>query len=182
MIHKDASEKNIIRVGMISTVVILVISIILARYIEKLGGSLFVYIQTLYAFFAPPFAAIFLLGILFRRINAKGATVAVFSGFAFGILLKLYIQFAPSHYTWLEPYANQAMLNWVLCVLICVTVSFLTKPPRPEQVTDQTTINWKKLNILQGLGSKWYNHILLWWSVFALLIIALLVLFSGQFL
>ena len=44
--------------------------------VGKLGGSLFEYIQSLYAFFAPPFAAVFVLGILWRRINeiAKNST------------------------------------------------------------------------------------------------------------
>ena len=72
--------------------------------IDKLGGGLFEYIQTLYAFFAPPFAAIFLLGILWRRINAFGASLAVALGFALGIAIKVFIQFVPSHPAWIEPF------------------------------------------------------------------------------
>jgi len=182
MFRKDAAEKQLVRMGIWSSIVILVISIVLARYIERFGGSLFVYIQTLYAFFAPPFGAVFLLGILFRRINAKGATIAVFSGFVFGILMKVYIQVVPGHVRWLEPYAMQGIINWAFCTIICVSVSLMTARPRPEQITDQLTFNWRKLNIFDGLGSIWYTNVVFWWGIFVLLIILLVVIFSGLFL
>ncbi len=60
MWHREAGEKLLVRVGMISSVIILIVSIAIAGFIEQLGGSLFIYIQSLYAFFAPPFGAVFL--------------------------------------------------------------------------------------------------------------------------
>jgi len=181
LFRRDASGKHLVKMGMWSSVVILFISIILAGFISRLEGSLFVYIQTLYAFFAPPFAAIFLLGILFRRINAPGATAAVFLGFAMGILMKVYVQI-PGHPVWLEPYTMQSIINWSFCVAVCVTVSLLTPKPAPEQVTDQLTLNWNKLNIFDELGTHWYNSVVLWWGLFAAGIIALVIVFSGIFM
>lgn len=161
---------------------ILVVAIILGRTIEKFGGSLFVYIQSLYAFFAPPFAAVFLLGILFKRINGQGATVAVFLGFIFGIAMKLYVQYCPNHYLWVEPYGMQSMINWIFCVVVCTAVSFMTAAPKPEQVSDSLTINWKKLNIFNDLGDKWYQNVVLWWGLFALIILSIIILLSGKFI
>jgi solute:Na+ symporter, SSS family len=175
LLRKQASERDLVRVGRLATVVILLIAMVMAMFIERLGGSLFVYIQTLYAFFAPPFAAVFLLGILFKRINGKGATTAVFLGFALGIAMKVYIQLSPSHPLWLEPYANQAIINWFVCAAVCVAVSLLTAPPAPEQVTDELTINWRKLNIFDELGSGW-SSVTLWWAIFAVIILALVIL------
>ena len=177
----NASDDQLVRVGMWSSVIILAIAIVLGRFVGMLGSGLFVYIQSLYAFFAPPFAAVFLLGILFKRINAKGATVAVFAGFAFGIAMKIYIPHAPDALAWLKPYANQAIVNWSFCVIVCVVVSLLTPPPHPDQVTDQLTLNWRKLNIFQGLGDRWYESVTLWWGLFVVLIAVLIVAFSGLF-
>ncbi len=182
ILKKDASEKSLVRVGVWSSVVVLVIAIILGGFIDRFQGSLFVYIQSLYAFFAPPFAAIFLLGILFRRINARGATTAVIIGFIAGIAMKLYIQLSSSHPLWLESFRMQAIVNWIICVIICVVVSLMTPAPRAEQVTDQLTINWKKLNIFSGLGTKWYSNVVLWWAIFAAIVILLVIAFSGLFL
>ncbi|HJN11991.1 MAG TPA: sodium/solute symporter [Pirellulaceae bacterium] len=182
MLNPTAGEKHLVRVGMVSSVVILVISIVIAGFINRLGGSLFVYIQSLYAFFAPPFGAVFLLGVLWRRINGTGALVAVFSGFVFGIAMKLYVQFVPDHPTWLEPYAIQGITNWAFCVVVCIAVSYLTPPPSAEQITDQLTFNWQKLNIFDDLGQHWYTSVITWWGLFVVAILSLLLVFSGLYL
>ncbi len=179
LLNPDAPEKHFVRMGMWSSVVILGIAIVLARYIEDIGGSLFVYIQTLYAFFAPPFSAVFILGILSRRINGIGALTAVFFGFGFGIGMKLYVEFVPTHVTWLEPYTMQAITNWAVCTILCIVVSYATPPPRPEQVTDQLTFNWQRLNIFSELGDRWYTSVVLWWGIFAVMVITLVITFSG---
>lgn len=181
-IRSSAPDKHYVWVGVASSAIIMVIAIILARYIEYFGGSLFVYIQTLYAFFAPPFAAVFLLAILSRRVNATGATSAVFSGFVFGIALKAYVQFVPGHLRWIEPYSMQAIVNWFFCAVICISVSLMTAPPPAEKVSDDLTFRWRNLNIGTGLGNRWYDSVVLWWLVFVAIIISLVLLLSGLFI
>ncbi len=181
MLHPKAGEKLLVRVGMISSVVILIISIVIAGFIERLGGSLFIYVQSLYAFFAPPFGAVFLLGVMWRRINGPGAVAAVFLGFVLGIAMKLYVQFIPGHPLWIEPFAMQGIINWGFCVIVCISVSLATPPPRPEQVTDQLAFNWQKLNIFSELGDHWYSSVVLWWSLFVAIILGIFIQFSGLF-
>ena len=181
LLRPQAGDKQLVRVGVLSSIVILAIAIALGGMVGKLSGSLFEYIQSLYAFFAPPFAAAFLLGILWRRINATGALTAVLFGFGFGVAVKLYVHFAASHPGWLEPYANQASINWLLCVVICIAVSLATPSPKPEQITDQLTLNWSKLNIFDHLGNHWYSSVVTWWLLFVAAVTALLVVFSGYF-
>ncbi|MDA7505447.1 sodium/solute symporter [Verrucomicrobia bacterium] len=177
--HPKATDRQLVRVGVISSVIILAISIVLGGFVGKLGGSLFEYIQSLYAFFAPPFAAIFVLGILWRRINGPGALATVISGFALGIAIKLYLNFAADAPSWLIPYANQASINWFFCLAVCIGVSLLTSPPKAEQITDQLTFNWHKMNIFVGLGDRWYSSVVTWWGLFLVTILALFILFSG---
>ena len=180
-LHKQASEKTLIRVGRGSTVIILALSILLAGWIKHTDRPLFVYIQELYAFFAPPFSAVFLLGILSRRINAQGAIAGIAFGFPFGLAMKVFFEWGavPPWLLWAMPYAMQGILNWLICSIICLTVSLATAPPRPEQITDQLALNLRKLNIFDDLGTRWYNHVLLWWGIFAVGVLALVVVFSG---
>jgi solute:Na+ symporter, SSS family len=177
-IRPQSTDKQLVRVGVISSAAILVIAIALGGMVGTLGGSLFEYIQSLYAFFAPPFAAVFLLGILWRRINAVGATTAVVLGFTFGIAVKLYVNLVPDPPAWLIPYANQAAINWLLCVFVCTLVSLATAPPKADQISDQLTFNWSKLNIFNDLGAHWYTSVITWWLVFFVASIAMLLLFS----
>jgi SSS family solute:Na+ symporter len=185
----SADDKHLVKAGIISSMCVLAIAITLGGFIGRLGGNLFVYIQALYAFFAPPFSAVFLLGILWKRINAKGAITAVFSGFLLGIAMKLYVQFdgviqetlpwLPRHPLWLEPYSNQGILNWAVCTVVCVAVSLLTSPPHPDQISDELTFNWRKMNIFSNLGDHWYSSVVTWWVLFVVSIFVLLILFSG---
>ena len=174
----DASEKSLVRLGMWSTAVVLLLSMALAPFIASLSGSLFVYIQTMYAFFAPPFAAVFLLGLLWRRVNACGAVTAVTLGFALGVGMKIYVSAVPSHPLWIEPYAMQAIVNWLACMLVCAAVSACTAPPAAAQVTDELCINWRRLTIFEGAGGTWYKSVLFWWAGFVVAILTLLFLFS----
>lgn len=179
LINPDASDKHLVRVGVFTTSAILVLAIFLGGFVGRLGGSVFEYVQSLYAFFAPPFAAVFLLGILWKRINSYGAVSSILIGFAAGIMVKLYLQSTPETPAWLGPFWNQAALNWILCIVVCITVSLLTPPPRPDQVTSELTMHWDKLNLFNNLGSHWYNSVVTWWLLFVVVMGVLFYLFSG---
>lgn len=189
MFHKKATDKQMVKFGIISSIVILVLSVLIAGFIESLKTSLFVYIQQFFAFFAPPFAAIFLLGILWRRINGKGASVAVSIGFIVAVILKTWELKAdlPGYLTfylpgdmpiWLVPFYNQAALVWVFSLIVCIVVSYMTVPPSADQVTDRLVINWKKINIFNDLGGRWYKSVVFWWLALTLLVVSLILAFS----
>ncbi len=189
MFHKNATDKQMVKFGIISSIVILALSIVTAGFIKSLNTSLFVYIQQFFAFFAPPFAAIFLLGILWKRINGKGASAAVSIGFIVAVILKTWELKAdlPGYLTfylpgdmplWMVPFYNQAAMVWIFSVLVCILVSYITNPPSAEQVTDKLVINWQKINIFNDLGDKWYKSVVFWWVVLTLLVVSLILAFS----
>ncbi len=176
-IRPDASDKQLVRAGVLVSTVVLIISIVLGMFIGKLGAGLFVYIQTLYAYFAPPFSAIFILGIFWKRTTAKGAMTGVLAGLAFGIVLKLLIFYVPDCPSWLYPFPNQGILNWFFSMIVTIIFSLWSDPPPPEKISDSFVFNFKKLKIFTDENTKWYNSVLLWWSLFVLIIIILINLF-----
>ncbi len=185
MIRPGASERTLVWTGRFAAIGFLALAILLALLIARRGEGLFNYVQNLYAFFAPPFGAIFLLGILFRRVNGYGATAAVVTGFLVTIAIKLCLWreiLSGSLANWLSPFGNQAVVSWLMAIIVCVVVSLLTPAPRPEQVTDDLTFNWRKLNIFSNLGGHWYTSVVLWWGLFAIIVIGLMITFSGLWL
>ncbi|MCC6123975.1 MAG: sodium/solute symporter [Pirellulales bacterium] len=185
MFCANASEKHFVRVGIWSSIGVLVLAICMAGFIGYFKSGLFEYIQILYAFFAPPFSAVFLLGILFKRINAKGASFAVIAGFIFGVLMKVYIIGYPellgeNVYRFIRPFSNQSLVHWLFCVACCVVSSLMTAPPPAEYVTDELTFNWRKLNIFGDLGTHWYQNVVFWWGMFVAIVLGLIVVFSGK--
>lgn len=174
----DLDGRQIVRVGMIVSICVLLIAIALGGYISQMKGSLFIYIQSLYAFFAPPFSAIFLLGLLSRRVNGFGAAVTVIAGFIVGTLFYLYVTYVDNHVLWLEPYLVRSVVTWAFCAVTCVTASRFRPAPTPEKVSDDLTFNFKKLNVFSDLGDRWYKHVLLWWGLFVVVVLTLLYFFS----
>jgi SSS family solute:Na+ symporter len=50
-----------------------------------MGGGIFHYLQSIQAYISPPIAAVFLLGLFFKWINARGAIITLWTGFAIGV-------------------------------------------------------------------------------------------------
>ena len=89
----DAKEKELVWTGQIATVVLVLISLGWIPFMKSLmGGGIFHYLQSVQAYISPPIAAVFLFGLLFSWINARGAIIALWTGFGLG-LLRLVMEF-----------------------------------------------------------------------------------------
>lgn len=185
-IYKEYINKNggnDIQVGRLSGIVILLISIgvaILLATVTKV--NLFIFIQALYTFIAPPFSAIFLLGILWKRVSGKDALVTVFASFVLSIFLK-YLEFGPlagSTSFWaglLIPFANQGLITWIFAMFICTIAALITPAPDPKQVSNDLTFDLQNKNLGGGLGSG-LSSVTLWWGLSFALMILLIIIFS----
>ena len=173
----DASEHSTVVIGRIITAIILVGSILLGIAISNMQVSLFVYVQSAFTFFAPPFSAIFLLAAFWKRVDGTAALITVLAGFAFGIGVKILVEAGMAH-PFLEPYANQGAVNWAICMVLCTVLSLFTPDPRPEQVTDDLTFNWQKINMLEGAGGVWYKSVSFWSITSLVMMFGFMALFS----
>tara|TARA_R110001592_G_scaffold291646_2_gene561105 strand:- start:1362 stop:3038 length:1677 start_codon:yes stop_codon:yes gene_type:complete len=81
-----ATQKDLVRFGRIATVVLVVVSLGWIPFMKSLmGGGIFHYLQSVQAYISPPIAAVFLFGLFYKWINANGAIVSLWVGFAVGI-------------------------------------------------------------------------------------------------
>lgn len=182
-IKPDTTEKQEIMIGRISGTIILLIAIVLALVLALTKINIFVYIQEAYTFIGPPFSAIFLLGMLWRRVSGKDVLIAVISAFVLYGVIK-YAVFGPLADAstplakFIQPYGNQGLVVWAFTLLVTTISAFITPRPRPEQVTDNLTFNWKKMDFGGGLGTRWYNKVVLWWGLCFFLMILLVLIFS----
>jgi len=85
-------ESEIVRVGRFATGVVVVLGIIWIPVMKLIsGGGLYQYLQSVQGYLAPPITATFLLGLFFKRINARGALAGLVIGFILG-MIKLTLQ------------------------------------------------------------------------------------------
>ncbi len=91
-IKPNQSEKHLVTVGRFATAIIVLLGMAWIPVMYKVaGGGLYIYLQSVQGYLAPPITAVFLLGLFWKRINAQGATWGLIVGFVLG-MAKLTIQ------------------------------------------------------------------------------------------
>ena len=116
------------------------------------GGTLYKYLQSVQSYIAPPITTVFLLGILWKRVNAKGAIATLFFGLFMATLRiiaeLMYIDEATGQlidgasgifatYASVN-FAVMAIYMFIACVIVCISVSLATAPPSEKQIRGLT--------------------------------------------
>jgi SSS family solute:Na+ symporter len=138
-LHPAASERRLVVIGQGSTAILVGLGLLWIPLMKLISGQLYQYLQSVQAYISPPIAAVFLLGVLWRRVNASGAMAALISGFVLGVG-RLVAELNKDGLTgWMQTYAtinflHFAVLLFVICTVILVGVSLVTAPPPLEKV------------------------------------------------
>ncbi|HKG91066.1 MAG TPA: sodium:solute symporter [Gemmatimonadaceae bacterium] len=140
-----ASERNLVLVGQASTAVLVVLGLLWIPLMRLISGQIYQYLQSVQAYISPPIAAVFLAGILWRRVNARGAMAALLSGFVLGTarLVAELNKGALEPGGWLRAYADInflhfAVLLFAVCTVVLVLASLTAPPPPAEQLAGLT--------------------------------------------
>lgn len=185
-IHPNASERHLVTVGRVATGVVVVMGIIWIPVMQLVSeGGLYQYLQSVQGYLAPPIAAVFLLGLFFKRINGKGAVAGLVIGFVVG-MTKLTIQAltggddpvitSPSWLVYIGEYNFLFATGWLLALssLVIVGVSLVTAPPMAEKVADLTYSTTSEAQRRENRAS--------WNIIDVLLTVAVLGLVLGMYL
>lgn len=81
------SSQHLLLVGRIATAAVVVFGLLWIPVMKVIsGGGLYQYLQSVQGYLAPPITAVFLLGIFWSRVNARGAIWGLAGGFVLGML------------------------------------------------------------------------------------------------
>jgi SSS family solute:Na+ symporter len=139
----DASERRLVLVGQGTTAILVVLGLLWIPLMELISGQLYQYLQSVQAYISPPIAAVFLIGLLWRRVNATGAIAALITGFLLG-MGRLVAELAKSRldgilFTYADiNFLHFAIVLFVVCSAVLIVVSLLTAPPPQEKVAGLT--------------------------------------------
>lgn len=133
----NTSEKKLVRVGQIATLFLVAIGILWIPFQESLSaGGLFKYIQGIQAYVAPPIAAAFLLGLFIKRLNSQGVMTAFYTGAVLGVLRLVLEVYGIQNFITNIHFLHFALNLFILCSVIMIIVSYLTKEPDYEKIKD----------------------------------------------
>ncbi|HEX2680220.1 MAG TPA: sodium:solute symporter [Candidatus Dormibacteraeota bacterium] len=147
-----ATESQLVRVGRISAGVMVFLGLLWIPFMKYISSQIYIYLQSVQAYIAPPIAACFLLGLFYRRLNGAGAMASLVTGLVLG-LLRLILELtnkaagatggalAPGtlwHWIATINFLHYAVLLFVICTLVLFVVSMMTPPPAPEKTAGLT--------------------------------------------
>jgi SSS family solute:Na+ symporter len=161
----NASNHQLVKVGRIATGIAVVLGMIWIPIMKGISGTLYQYLQSVQSYLAPPIAAVFLLGVFSKRINAKGAYSAMVVGFIIG-MVRIILELNREHLTgFLHSFATVNFLYFCIAlflfsIVLMVIVSLLSERPSEEQLrglTFATTVaedkaasraSWGKIDVI----------------------------------
>ncbi|NWW77207.1 SC5AA protein, partial [Climacteris rufus] len=148
-LRPGGGDRELLLVGRVVTVLLVALSVVWIPILQSSsGGQLYVYIQAVTSYLAPPVTAVFILAIFWPRANEQGAFWGLMAGLALG-LARMGLELAhptprcgvPDQRPWLLSdvhYLHFAVLLATVTAAIVVGGSLLTPPLPPAQVKDLT--------------------------------------------
>ena len=118
---------------------------------QKIGGGvMYQYLQNVQSYIAPPVAAVFLLGIIWKRVNSKAAISTLIVG-----LFLLFLRLGSEIYFQTEISSNKVIDNWlfvfatvnfshmailmfIFSLILCSIISLLSEVPDYDKITGLT--------------------------------------------
>ena len=191
-IKPEKSEKYLVNIGKIATLVIVVLGIAWIPIMEKIGGGvMYQYLQNVQAYIGPPVTAVFLLGILWKRINAEASIVTLSAGLVLLIVRltsEIYFQSEISSGLVVDSvffefatinFSHMAIFIFVFSALLCVTVSILTDEPDYSRIKGLSFGTTTREMISKE--KSYTNFDIIFSVLLVLLVIGILVFFSPIF-
>jgi solute:Na+ symporter, SSS family len=133
-IKPDGTGLHYLIVGRIITVFCLALAIYFASFGDRFD-SLYTFTQTMLTTFQGPSLAIILLGVLWKRINGKGALAGLITGLISSTGMYQVNNYATEPLFQIDdPFLYIAWWSFVVTIVVTIGVSLVTKPPTDEHV------------------------------------------------
>jgi SSS family solute:Na+ symporter len=141
-LRPEKSERELLTIGKIATGIIVVLGIVWIPIMDKIGGGvMYQYLQNVQSYIAPPVTTVFLLGIIWKRVNSKAAITTLLAGLVLLVLrLGSEIYYQPQIIAGEEVsgflfqfatvnFAHMAIFMFIFSVALCIVVTLATAPP-----------------------------------------------------
>jgi solute:Na+ symporter, SSS family len=144
-LRPEATEAELVTFGRGSTIILVGLGFAWIPFMKYVSPQLYIYLQSVQAYIAPPIAACFLFGVLSTRLNGNGAMAALLSGLVLGTA-RLALEIGKGGLTpgsaahWFASinFLHFAALLFVLSTAILVVVSHATAVPSAARVAGLT--------------------------------------------
>ena len=124
--HQNVSEHKLVLIGRLVTIVLIFLAILCVPLVRQINSQIYLYLQSVQAYFGPPIAALFVTGLLIKQINAKGALWGLIVGESMGILrliIDIAIDPGAGTYSLLSYYGSINFLHLAIIIFVISTIT-----------------------------------------------------------
>jgi SSS family solute:Na+ symporter len=140
--NPNASEKHLVKVGRIATTVIVVLGIFWIPVMQSMGNVLYEYLQQVQGLLAPGIAAVFFMGVFYKRATAKAGMWGLITGFILGMFRLFVNLFKNTLDSKGIIYQYFVATNWLhftififfLVIVSIIVISLFTEKPAEEKI------------------------------------------------
>ncbi len=83
--HPDASDRTLVLVGRMATIVTVVVVILLVPFVKIVNSHIYIFLQSTQAFISAPITAVFILGLTLKKVSAKSVFISLIVGEFLGV-------------------------------------------------------------------------------------------------
>jgi SSS family solute:Na+ symporter len=167
----EATQKEIVRIGRIATVLGAAIAIFLTLAIDSIKGlNLFDVFQAVLGFLAPPMSVVFLFGVLWKKTTTRAANLILSAGTIFSIgtgILYLWV-FPKEQYNFWPHFLLLSFYIFVVLSVFAFLVSWFDQKSKDQNVLDFGTL------------PKPDRKVWIPWIALIIVMIGLYILFNGH--
>ncbi len=166
----ESSEKHLVFVGRVATATVVLLGLVWIPLMSRIADYLYRYLQDVQSVIAPSIAAVFILGVFWKRTTPSGGLWALVIGFLLG-MFRLVLLIFKEHLSEGSLLYRMAGINWLhfciglffLSIGIGIVISLFTKKPSkekiqgltygaatPEQIAE-TRQSWNKWDVIHSL-------------------------------
>lgn len=178
-VNKNASEKQAVRFGKWTGIVIIALGIFWAHVLSGYRDRpVFLYLLEAYGYITPGVATMFLLGIFWKRATHAGALAAGLATIPLSFAMSQIGQHAEELHLpgwWIEyltPFMNRTGVVFWTCMLLGIVVSLVTTP-KPAAELEGLIWNVESLKLPDALRqrSRGLRSPLLWWLLITVIVV-----------
>jgi len=180
--NPESSERKLVLIGRLATMVTVVGAILMVSFVKLISSQVYLFLQSVQAFISPPITAVFIFGLLFKRITGRAAIWTLILGEIIGIfrlttqlLVQMNMTNSPLLISFVSiNFLHFAILLFVFCSALILALSFSLVPERKEvsRISFLFPDTFKEIKFnLNHLGSISRDRSNLVMSAFILLII-----------
>lgn len=182
-LRPDTPEVKLLQVGRIATGIVVILGIAWIPIMQNISGVLYEYLQSVQSYIAPPIAAVFLLGIFYKRINSYGAMATLVLGLLL-VFVRLGLELSAGS---LDPngllyafgkvnFLTFSSWFFLFSVALCLVVSLLTPAPSADQIKGLTfgTLSEEQ----KAANRSSYN---IWDITFSVIVVAIVIYIMTTF-